>query len=414
MYQGEKYFPLNTDKKVINYIKNHPLLNGKFASCKELIIKDIADGNLNLVYSITDRDDPENTILIKQALPHLRVVEEWKLIKERLEFEAKYYQVVDELGVGFIPEFYGYDDAMCVIMMENLNNHIILRKGITEGKIYPDAGKDVGLFLGKMLYQTSDFHMDYFHKVKETIRFSNPHLCDLTHLAIFTGPFTPGKAGALPLEINPLINSQVLSYRDDQELKTSVMAMKYDFMTKAQALLHGDLHSGSLMVNENETRIIDPEFCFFGPMGFDLGLIIGSIFLNYATQFAHISDFGKRREYQSYLMNVVKDIWVTFTQEFETQWSAEADILCTPQFRRNFIREILRDMAGYAGSKMLRRVMRGTNLVDFLAIKDDGKRAEAISLNLEIGKNFILQRNSLENIFDLIDICENSVPIYKA
>ena len=328
--------------------------------------------------------------------------------------EAKYYSVCQGLDLVDIPEYYGYDDEMCVIMMEYLDNHIIYRKGITDGKYYPDVGKVTGKFLAKVLYQTSDFHQEYKQKVEETIRFANPHLCILTHMAIFTNPYLGDNEGNIRMDINPLVHSQILEFRADQELKAGVMDMKYDFMNKAQALLHGDLHSGSLMVNENDTRIIDPEFSFYGPMGFDLGLIIGSLFLNYTTQFARIKDLSAREKYQSYLLKTVEDIWEYFAGDFEEQWRAEADVLCTPVYRRNFMKEILQDTAGYAGSKMIRRVARGTTLIDFLEIEDERERAEAISLNLEIGRNLIIKRKSFENIFDLIRVCLDGRPVFKA
>ena len=34
--------------------------------------------------------------------------------------------------------------------------------------------------------------------------------------------------------------------------------MKRKFMTEAQALIHGDLHTGSIMASEEETFVIDP------------------------------------------------------------------------------------------------------------------------------------------------------------
>jgi 5-methylthioribose kinase len=414
MDSNNTYYPLDKEEKVVKYIKNQPLLKGKFSTSKKLIVKDLADGNLNLVFAIHEKANPENKILIKQALPHLRVLKEWKLIKERLEFEAKYYAVCNELSLKAIPEFFGYDQEMCVIMMEYLDNHIIFRKGMTRGIIYPDVGKVTGEFLAKILYQTSDFHQDYHKKVNEVIRFANPHLCVLTHMAIFTNPYLEDGEGNIRMTINPLIHSEILALRTNSELKSGVMEMKYDFMNKAQALLHGDLHSGSLMVNEHDTRIIDPEFCFYGPMGFDLGHVIGTIFLNYTTQFVHIKESTKRQEYQKYLLKMVQDMWVSFQETFEEQWEKEADVLCTPTYRKNFYKEILQDSAGYAGSKMIRRVARGTTLIDFLEIIDERERAEAISLNLEIGKNLVLQRKSFDSISDLIRVCVETKPIFKA
>lgn len=53
--------------------------------------------------------------------------------------------------------------------------------------------------------------------------------------------------------------------------------MKEKFMTQAQALVHGDLHTGSIMINQTETYVIDPEFAFYAPIGFDVGAVIASL-----------------------------------------------------------------------------------------------------------------------------------------
>ena len=53
------------------------------------------------------------------------------------------------------------------------------------------------------------------------------------------------------------------------------------FSTNAEALAHGDLHTGSIFVNQTETYIIDGEFAFMGPLGFDLGLLIANLITSY-------------------------------------------------------------------------------------------------------------------------------------
>ena len=35
------------------------------------------------------------------------------------------------------------------------------------------------------------------------------------------------------------------------------------------------------MVTETDTRVIDPDFAFFGPMGFDVGAVLANLVLNY-------------------------------------------------------------------------------------------------------------------------------------
>jgi 5-methylthioribose kinase len=56
-------------------------------------------------------------------------------------------------------------------------------------------------------------------------------------------------------------------------------------------MCHGDLHAGSIMVTDTETRVIDPEFAFYGPMGFDIGMLIG----NYPDGLFHAMPATSRR-----------------------------------------------------------------------------------------------------------------------
>ena len=38
-------------------------------------------------------------------------------------------------------------------------------------------------------------------------------------------------------------------------------------MNYSQSLIHGDLHSGSIFINEKGIKIIDPEFSFYWTNG---------------------------------------------------------------------------------------------------------------------------------------------------
>ena len=42
---------------------------------------------------------------------------------------------------------------------------------------------------------------------------------------------------------------------EDQGLHCEVAKLKMDFMTRAQSLIHGDLHTGSIFINEESTKV---------------------------------------------------------------------------------------------------------------------------------------------------------------
>jgi len=72
--------------------------------------------------------------------------------------------------------------------------------------------------------------------------------------------------------------------------------LRQSFKTNHQALLHGDLHSGSIMVNERITKVIDYEFATYGPMGYDLGNFMG------ALQQSNELSFQKGRAYSLFVL----------------------------------------------------------------------------------------------------------------
>src|SRR5258708_5548938 len=143
---------------------------------------------------------------------------------------------------------------MYLSVMQNLDRHIIMRKGLSQGIKYPYFAEHIGLFLAKTLGCTSDLVLDYKTKKEEVARFTNPELCKITEDLVFTEPYRTTERNAYHKEIEP----QVLALQADDTLRSEVARLKEKFMTQAQALIHGDLHTGSIMVNQTDTYVIDP------------------------------------------------------------------------------------------------------------------------------------------------------------
>ena len=51
------------------------------------------------------------------------------------------------------------------------------------------------------------------------------------------------------------------------------------YLDEGRALLHGDYFPGSWVKVGAAVRVIDPEFCFFGPPEFDVGVMIAHVTL---------------------------------------------------------------------------------------------------------------------------------------
>jgi 5-methylthioribose kinase len=72
-------------------------------------------------------------------------------------------------------------------------------------------------------------------------------------------------------------------------------------MTTTQALIHGDLHTGSIFINENSLKVIDPEFAFYGPMGYDVGNIIANLIFAWANAEATMQIRQERTSFKNWI-----------------------------------------------------------------------------------------------------------------
>jgi 5-methylthioribose kinase len=402
-------------KSVVEYVKNCPALDKVLPDLENLVAKEVGDGNLNLVFIIENKDDPGQAVVLKQALPYLRVAgDSWPLTRERMRFETQALLKHNELAPGLAPLVYHQDEDMSLVIMEYLRELEIMRKPLVERKKFPCFVDHISTFMARSLFFTSDLYLTGVEKKELQAKFINPHLCKIQEDFVFTNPYMESAEN----QWNPEIDAEVQAVRANGELKLALAEMKESFMTHGQALIHSDLHTGSVMVNETDTRVIDPEFAFIGPMGFDVGAILENLVLNYLSHYAHTPDPDERADYQAYLLETVRDVWNEFARKFDELWAENncgelmpAKYWSFPggeeafaEFRRRYIRNILHDTAGHGGSKMLRRMMGIVSIWDITSIEDLKKRAFCERLAIKIGSRWVLERNKIKSVEDLIEI----------
>lgn len=395
---------------VIAYVGARPELWEVFRPGEALEAAEIGDGNLNLVFRVWATADPTRTIIVKQALPYVRLVgESWPMPADRARIEAQALEVEYRLAPQHTPRTYFYDADMHLIAMQNLYQHIVMRKGLIEGVRYPHFAEHIGLFLARTLGGTSDLLLDYRTKKLEVARFLNPELCKITEDLIFTEPYRYTERNPFHKQLEP----QVLALQADDALRVEVAQMKEKFMTHAQALLHGDLHTGSIMVNATDTYVIDPEFAFYGPMGFDIGAVIGNLFLNYAAHEVRTKDPAQRADFRKYLTDTVIELWQVFEREFQSfVWSQVDAVNMPPAYQRDYMLRLLQDSAGLGACKMMRRVIGLAGVADIRGIEDVHERAIAGSLALNMGVALIKRRRELHTIEDLVAVATECRPTY--
>jgi 5-methylthioribose kinase len=389
-----------SELETIQYVRKIP---GLFSENTQLICKELGDGNLNLVFHITEQGPSGKSIIVKQALPYARVVgESWPLTLERARIESEALMIQNSICPGLVPKVYHYDKQLALTVMEDLSTHIIMRKGLITRNRYPYFAKHLGTFLARTLFLTSDLALDPQDKKQKVVQFINPEMCKITEDLVFTDPYYDAKTN----QFNPLIKEVIEEIWDHGDLKLEITKLKEKFLTHAQALIHGDLHTGSIMVSEKDTKVFDPEFAFYGPMGFDIGAVIANLLLNFCSHVGHTLDREERLQYQDYLLSTIEEIWTVFEEEFRILWQGKASepYASIQGYEDDYMLRLLQDSLGYAGCKMMRRVIGLAHVPDLESIKDPKLRAKGERLALAIGQQLVLKRETARKIGDLTSL----------
>src|SRR5690349_20702772 len=257
-------------------------------------VNEVGDGNLNLVFLV---EGPKGGLCVKQALPYVRLVGEgWPMTLQRAFFEQEYIRHQAPQLAALMPRLHHYDPALFAIVMERLSPHIIMRHGMIRGQRYPAFAGQISEFLARSLFFTSDLALQAGEKNAMMAVFgANTELCKITEDLIFTEPYIVAERNRWT---KPQLDGIAAEFRADTDLKVAISRLKWKFLTATEALIHGDLYTGSVMVTESDMRVIDAEFTFVGPMGFDSGAVLGHLLLSYFSQEGHATAGDPRREYE--------------------------------------------------------------------------------------------------------------------
>ncbi|WP_026245156.1 S-methyl-5-thioribose kinase [Alkalispirochaeta alkalica] len=394
------YETLN-EQTAAEYVQSKTSLFPKGA---DLDCREIGDGNLNMVFRVWQKDAAKQSVIIKQSLPHARIDESIVAPLERARIESEMLVLHDTHCPGLAPKIFDYDREMYAIIMEDLSDHVVLRKGLIAGTVYPKLGEHLGIFLARSLFFTSDLGMDPLKKKELQKSFVNPDLCKITEDLVFSNPYFNAENN----KIDPEIRERAERNWRDALLKREVAKLKEKFMTQGQALVHGDLHTGSVFVTQDSTKAFDPEFAFYGPMGFDVGAIIGNLVLNHAAQVWHKQDLSDRKKFQGYLLETIREIWRVFDKEFRNLWNehVHTPLESAPEYRDDYMKRLLSDSIGYAGCKMTRRIVGLAQVEDIRSIKDVNVRRDAQIAVLDTAREFILHREQLTSIDDVLEVIQ--------
>ncbi len=408
MSKFDKYF-LMGPSDAIDYAAEKLSL---FGCDSELDCKEIGDGNLNYVFRVWDKKS-DKSVIIKQAGFTARISDDFKLSPDRNRIEAETLRFQGDLAPGLVPVVYKYDDIMSCCSMEDLSDYTIMRQALLQHRIFPNFVEHITTFMVNTLLLTSDVFLNHQEKKSLVKSYTNPELCEITEDLVYTEPFNDYKHrnDVFPPNLD-WVKKELYS---DNELKIEVAKLKFEFLTNAQALIHGDLHTGSIFVNEKSTKVIDPEFAFYGPMGYDVGNIIANMIFAWINADATMVNEDECITFKNWVENTICEIIDNFKAKFMKVWKEEAkEILAkTPGFAEWYLSQVLRDTAAVAGLEMCRRIVGMAHVKDITSIENESARLRAERICITVAKQYIKNRESYnfgEQFVNTLKDVENEFP----
>jgi 5-methylthioribose kinase len=409
-----EYYQL-TQTNLTDYLKLLPEVQLRFSSFDSLKVQEINDGNMNYAFVVTNKLDTNQSVFVKQAPPYIKVLgEQWPLTRQRMTAEINALSYQASVCPEMVPEVYYQSETLSVLVMQNLSTHALLRTELIQGRYLPRLAEDLSTFLAETLFYSSDFALPSADKKAMVSKSSNQEMCQITEDFVFTYPFEHHDMN----DYNPALSQSIIdSIQKNANVRAHVAQMKFIFMNRPEALLHGDLHTSSVMVNVQQTFVIDPEFSFAGPMGFDIGALIANLYLNYFSH-AHKSS-AESVNYSQWLLQTIDDLWYKFEAKFLSLWSEHEqsaqstfmgkDLTGNSHqiFRQTFLQQVFSDSLGFAACKMIRRILGVAKAADLMQFEDQQLRAKLETQALKMATTMLVNRQSYGNIGDVNKLAED-------
>jgi 5-methylthioribose kinase len=362
---ADKDFTMKTEHEILRYIDQTAHLKAFFKSAP-LRIEEIGDGNLNFIFRISDESG--TSLILKYAAPYLRLLgEDFPLPQNRICVEMHTLSYFKTIAPSLIPKLYHLDEEAFCFAMEDLTGYKLLQSAQLSQFVSLSLYAKLGIFLAT-LYSKAPPPKHEVHY------YENATLKRISEEYIFIFPYIENHpALMLPSHFTPSPKSALFMRNIEQLLHL--------FQTEKECLIHGDLHTGSVMIKHESLAIIDAEFSLFAPLGFDIGTLLAHIL------FGEMYNCFEKKPIQ--FQPIIRSLWKAF----------EKGIGIVPE-------HIVQQSVGFCGAELSRRLVVPAKAKPLEAISTLNAKESAYKvcerLSIEMVERFLEMKN-LEDFISLVE-----------
>ncbi len=396
---------ITTDNIIEYVLKNTELFNGS-----QLFVEDISDFNpqeekegfVNYIYRVYNH---EKSVIVKQARPYLKYFgESYALTPLRNLLEHETLRLRGGIVPQYTPKTFFIDKENNIFIMEDLSYLKVMRFQLNKMMYFPKFSKQIGEYLAKSNFYTSELYLDAeTHRLLQA-SFINVNMRSIMENAAFIrGAFaeidynTPNKK---LLNVSEFVWSK-------EEIILECYKMRDIFMKRGECLIHGDLHTSNIFIDCDRMKVIDMEYTFMGPYSFDMGYLIA----NFISQFSAFTfksniDEEKKENYCCYALNTIKEMYDYYVHYFNECWEKDVkeSYRSVKGYKESILDTFLSEAIGFAACANMIRLISLAGYPDYDVMEDQTDKCNAQGLSIVIDQFMLLNRDKIKSMDELISI----------
>lgn len=380
--------------------------------------EDDGDGYVNFLYRVWD--EKGQSVIVKQAKTYYRAFGEGvgPFVQERNLLEAQNMGIRYAINPQWIPKIYHIDRENHLYVCEDKKDYKVMRFELMRGMPLPNISKQLGTFLARNHFYTSEYYLDatVFKGLQST--FMNPQMRLIFEYALFLPESAIDTGEDRLFDCHPQRIAMGEAPWQDEALRVELLKLRQLHMHCAQCLVHGDLHTSNVLVSEdNRMAVIDMEYAYMGPFSSDMGYLIGSYFYEYLRWFYMEEQYGEDfcTRYREKVLADIRGIIDTYSDVFSEAWDRDAKSMYRKYtgLRDWVMTNYMSEMVGYIGCQIISRVGGLVPLPDFDTLPDSDDQLDASRLSLNIAYYLILHREEIKTSKQLTDVFETMAKQYR-
>lgn len=375
--------------------------------------EDDGDGFLNYVFRVSDG---KKKLIVKQGLTHGRLTDRhYSLPSDRGRREFDSMRLRKSIVPHLLPDLYFCDDENFVFVTEDVSRLKIIRFQLNKGIVFPKFATQAAEYLAKTLFYTSEYYLSTEDFRNLTVHFMNHRMRDIFDTNAFISKHTAEQVFGQAFD--PQYEHFIKKLVFDPKVVLERYKLRHLFITKGEALVHGDFHTSNIFADQDEMKVIDMEYTFCGPLSYDLGYMQSHLLSQYASAaFRPFKTEQDRLTFQAYLLATMKEMYTSFCEQFICCWNQDAKEIYQniPLLQEDFKKTILSEMTGFCGTSNMSRCSAPIGYPEYDIIEDRVQKHNATCLSMFLDNRIISRHEQYETIDEFINDIIEIERIYKS